>query len=244
MQRFHFDILDSTSSHALRLVEDGLRKPPFVVSAAQQTLGRGRMGKTWLSPVGGAWFSVAWALSGPPERYAHVPLIAAIAMRRVIEPLLRTSPSPGTPGDGTCGQQWSEGLHPSRTDSPNRNPLPEHAERGPVLRVKWPNDILIDEQKVCGILCEQRFVPYPFIVIGIGVNVNVDLAQLAEHLQTPPTSLHRHARETVDPQTIITRATDELYAALRAYEEAGLDEPANQLLQRDARWTDVAMNQS
>lgn len=198
MHRLHHDILDSTSSEALRLVEDGVRKPPFVVSATQQTGGRGRMGRTWLSPAGGAWFSLAWELKKPVEQYARVPLVAAVAMRRVIEPLLR---------------------------DPN------------ALRVKWPNDILLDEHKVCGILCEQRFVPFPFIVIGVGVNVTVDVAtQLAEHLQTPPTSLHLHTREPVDANAIVTRASDELYAALRAFEESGLDDPANQLLSRDERW--------
>jgi BirA family biotin operon repressor/biotin-[acetyl-CoA-carboxylase] ligase len=240
MHRLHFDILDSTSSHALRLVEDGLRKPPFVVSATQQTGGRGRMGRTWLSPAGGAWFSLAWELKKPVEQYARVPLVAAVAMRRVIEPLLRTTPSPGTPGEGR-----GEGLNLSRPDGPHPNPLPEYGERGPILRVKWPNDILLDEHKVCGILCEQRFVPYPFIVIGVGVNVTVDVAtQLAEHLQTPPTSLHLHARESVDADAIVTRASDELYAALRAFEESGLDDPANQILQRDGRWTEVALNQT
>ena len=35
-------------------------------------------------------------------------------------------------------------------------------------RIKWPNDILINGRKVCGILIETR----GFVVAGIGVNVN------------------------------------------------------------------------
>ena len=36
--------------------------------------------------------------------------------------------------------------------------------------VKWPNDVLIDNKKVCGILCEG--VPGKQLIIGVGVNVN------------------------------------------------------------------------
>ncbi|WP_010166329.1 biotin--[acetyl-CoA-carboxylase] ligase [Candidatus Epulonipiscium viviparus] len=41
-------------------------------------------------------------------------------------------------------------------------------------RIKWPNDILINEKKVCGILCELvgNNTGKNFIIIGIGVNVN------------------------------------------------------------------------
>jgi len=58
---------------------------------------------------------------------------------------------------------------------------------GPPLRtaIKWPNDILIHDRKVAGILLER--VPLPHdpalpdasaMLIGVGVNANVDLAPL------------------------------------------------------------------
>ncbi|MCW8795572.1 MAG: biotin--[acetyl-CoA-carboxylase] ligase [Chlorobium sp.] len=41
--------------------------------------------------------------------------------------------------------------------------------------IKWPNDILIDGRKVCGILCEMETEPdmTHFVIVGIGVNVNL-----------------------------------------------------------------------
>jgi BirA family biotin operon repressor/biotin-[acetyl-CoA-carboxylase] ligase len=43
-------------------------------------------------------------------------------------------------------------------------------------QIKWPNDVLINGSKVCGILIEQA----NGTVIGIGLNVNQDAAKLAE----------------------------------------------------------------
>lgn len=35
--------------------------------------------------------------------------------------------------------------------------------------IRWPNDVMLDDRKVCGILCEQR---KDALVVGIGINVN------------------------------------------------------------------------
>ncbi len=57
--------------------------------------------------------------------------------------------------------------------------------------IKWPNDIVIDGKKVCGILtemsCELNMVNY--VVMGIGINVNLDKAHIPEDLQHKATSL-------------------------------------------------------
>lgn len=44
-------------------------------------------------------------------------------------------------------------------------------EYGVVSTIKWPNDILIDEKKVCGILIEYSG---PFVIIGIGINIKTN----------------------------------------------------------------------
>lgn len=40
----------------------------------------------------------------------------------------------------------------------------------PNVQIKWPNDVLVDGKKICGILLEGKIPEY--LIIGIGVNVN------------------------------------------------------------------------
>lgn len=58
--------------------------------------------------------------------------------------------------------------------------------------IKWPNDILIDGQKVCGILAEGSFSSrrVDFVIIGFGINVNLNPAQLPPDCKYTSTSLY------------------------------------------------------
>ena len=40
---------------------------------------------------------------------------------------------------------------------------------GDSVRIKWPNDVLVAERKICGILCERKG---DRVIAGIGLNVN------------------------------------------------------------------------
>ena len=46
------------------------------------------------------------------------------------------------------------------------------------LEIKWPNDILLDGKKVCGILCEKVGESF---VCGVGVNTNVSIKEIQEY---------------------------------------------------------------
>jgi BirA family biotin operon repressor/biotin-[acetyl-CoA-carboxylase] ligase len=45
--------------------------------------------------------------------------------------------------------------------------------RGARASLKWPNDVLVDDQKIAGILCEGRWQGETLQWLGIGVGVNV-----------------------------------------------------------------------
>lgn len=58
-------------------------------------------------------------------------------------------------------------------------------------RLQWPNDVLIDERKVCGILCISRVAgEYAWAACGIGVNVRrPDDPRAIADIQPPPAYL-------------------------------------------------------
>lgn len=59
-----------------------------------------------------------------------------------------------------------------------------------VVSVKWPNDVLISEQKVCGILTQQHSAQSESgLIIGIGVNVNNSLNASPDTVRQKATSV-------------------------------------------------------
>jgi BirA family biotin operon repressor/biotin-[acetyl-CoA-carboxylase] ligase len=72
---------------------------------------------------------------------------------------------------------------------------------GPAALVKWPNDVLMDDRKLAGILVEARPVA-GWAVLGIGINVAVDLAELPPELQDRAATLGR------DPSALESTLTE------------------------------------
>jgi BirA family transcriptional regulator, biotin operon repressor / biotin---[acetyl-CoA-carboxylase] ligase len=60
----------------------------------------------------------------------------------------------------------------------------------PNLRVKWPNDILANDRKICGVLVEPRIGEgrIEFAVIGIGINVGQGREDFPPELRDTATS--------------------------------------------------------
>ena len=70
--------------------------------------------------------------------------------------------------------------------------LEEYQIKG--VSIKWPNDVLIGDKKVCGILLEGQILEY--LVAGIGLNVNQKV--FPEGLRRPATSLSLEANKDFD----------------------------------------------
>lgn len=94
-------------------------------------------------------------------------------------------------------------------------------------QLKWPNDVLLNGRKVCGILIESdlRGNKANYIVIGIGINVNLRLADFPELLPIA-TSLSDELGEDVSRLNLVRHLLAEMetmYLALRkgtsVYEE-------------------------
>ena len=76
---------------------------------------------------------------------------------------------------------------------------------GLAVSVKWPNDLLIGDKKIGGILCEQTTTAdrTPAIVIGIGLNINAEPNSFPEELRPGATTLAAEAGRRFDRVTIL-----------------------------------------
>jgi BirA family biotin operon repressor/biotin-[acetyl-CoA-carboxylase] ligase len=126
-----FSSLSSTNVEAARQAVEGAPEG-LVVVADEQTAGRGRMGRHWISPKGaGLYFSIVLRPQVAPEAWPLITFVAALAVHDALYQC--------------CGLQ---------TD------------------IKWPNDLLADNKKLCGILAEAfETGTRTSIVLGIGVNL-------------------------------------------------------------------------
>lgn len=82
---------------------------------------------------------------------------------------------------------------------------------GTTLSVKWPNDLVIADRKVGGILCESGSTPTgPYQVIGVGLNVNLDLTDFPPGLKESATSLWLTRRQVIDRNRLLAQLLNEL----------------------------------
>lgn len=164
-----FRSLGSTNARARELAEAGAREGVLVL-AEEQTAGRGRLGRTWLSAPGeNLTFSVVVRSTLPMAGPGLLPLAVGVAIARAIETAV-----------------------------------------GVRVECKWPNDILLEGQKVAGILLETSVDPQgsPYVIIGIGLNVNQTF--FAEEIRSRATSLKAWTRTEVDREALLCSCLEEL----------------------------------
>ena len=134
----HLRATSSTSDRARALAQAGAPHGTLV-TAAEQSAGRGRQGRSWSAPAGRALL-MSVVLRDPPDL---LPLAAGVAVARV------------------CGEG---------------------------ALIKWPNDVLLEDRKVAGILAEGR-PQEGWAVLGIGINVALDLRDLPPELHATAATL-------------------------------------------------------
>lgn len=72
--------------------------------------------------------------------------------------------------------------------------------------VKWPNDILLNGKKLCGILTETSTKEdvADYVIIGIGINANIDLDSFPATFQNSLTTLKHELSREIDSEKLIT----------------------------------------
>lgn len=85
------------------------------------------------------------------------------------------------------------------------------------IKIKWPNDILIDHQKIAGILIENTFhgTSLQYTVIGIGINVNQENFEKIDRLVTSIKLLLKNNFERKDVLKILSSKIEKWYFKLK-----------------------------
>jgi BirA family biotin operon repressor/biotin-[acetyl-CoA-carboxylase] ligase len=78
--------------------------------------------------------------------------------------------------------------------------------------IKWPNDILVDGKKVCGILLESHAEGEQIrhVVAGIGIGVNLEKSDYPADLASIATSLRIEAGRPIDREALLADLMKEL----------------------------------
>src|SRR6266851_2526497 len=129
-----FDSLPSTNTEAARQAMQGAKEGLCIV-AREQTAGRGRLQRQWVSPAGaGLYFSIVLRPRIDASLWSLIPLMAALAVHDALMQACKVE-----------------------TD------------------IKWPNDILFAEKKLCGILAETIDTDGGrAAIVGIGINLTAE----------------------------------------------------------------------
>lgn len=71
--------------------------------------------------------------------------------------------------------------------------------------IKWPNDILTNQRKLCGILTEGeiREAKLRFAVLGFGVNADFGLEALPNHLRESSTTLYEQLGQKISREVLL-----------------------------------------
>ena len=130
-----------------------------------------------------------------------------------------------TGGKGRLGRNWTspagEGIWMSLLLKPDIIPgeAPEitliaglsvcRALKSFGAQIKWPNDVVINGKKICGILTEMsaEIERVSYIICGIGINVNTE--EFHENLRGKATSLYTITGERQNRTEIIKRVMEE-----------------------------------
>jgi BirA family transcriptional regulator, biotin operon repressor / biotin---[acetyl-CoA-carboxylase] ligase len=88
-------------------------------------------------------------------------------------------------------------------------------------RIKWPNDLLVNDRKICGILCEIIPIANLFLVIlGVGINVNMPQS-LCATISQPVASLYALSQELYSPEDLLTSIAEKFQKELPIYLQQG-----------------------
>lgn len=141
----------STMDKARELLkqEEYAAKKTFVVVADFQTAGRGTRGRSWVSTIGNLYMTLVINMADVPLALTLTPIRIGTFIIRAIDNALRH-------------EVFSQSSDNTNTSTSAPNPPP------PLVQLKWPNDVIINSEKVSGVLIE---IENGKLLVGIGCNI-------------------------------------------------------------------------
>lgn len=145
-----------------------------------------------------------------------------------------------TGGRGRMGHKWISpegGIWLSVVLKPIMQPL--HAPRitllagvavaktirsyGLLAKIKWPNDVLINGKKVCGILTEigAEMDSIQYVVVGVGIDANVDTETFPEEFRDSSTSLKNELGYDINRVEFVQKLLIELETLYLKFQKEG-----------------------
>jgi BirA family biotin operon repressor/biotin-[acetyl-CoA-carboxylase] ligase len=184
--------------------------------AGEQTAGRGREGRTWVAPAGGALllslgFRPAWLA---PDQVWRLAAVVSVAMAASVESVA------GLP-DGAIRLKWPNDLVLESSGewlagaSPSTSEGSEAAQR-------------FEVRKLAGVLGETDGLggPDPRAIIGIGLNTNWARADFPAGLAGSMTSLHEAAGRPIDHGALLDAFIGRLEAGVEGLRAGRFDAAA------------------
>jgi BirA family biotin operon repressor/biotin-[acetyl-CoA-carboxylase] ligase len=101
----------------------------------------------------------------------------------------------------------------------------QHALPGVPVQVKWPNDVLINGRKACGLLIENHLSGLNVETTVLGVGINVNQSSFGAELANRATSIAREGGVLVDLQPLfgqVLRSLEQWMAQLRQRHDAAV----------------------
>ncbi len=131
-------------------------------------------------------------------------------------------------GRGRRGRSWhsppgtglylSVGVRPPRDELRQSSPtlaaaaavlrsLDDLLAPGVALQLRWPNDLVFDGRKLCGVLAELQSAPreQPRLVLGIGLNLEPLPDEVPAEIRRRATSVRQVYGAGVDPNQLVAR---------------------------------------
>lgn len=88
---------------------------------------------------------------------------------------------------------------------------------------KWPNDVLVNRKKICGVLAEMSTSAETakFVILGVGVNANFEAQTLPEQLWENVTSLKTELKRNINLEHLFRMLLENLESAYLQSIESG-----------------------